>query len=344
MSYGPSHDVVSEGARAGTLPFTIRRIDPAIDALTWCQSHKDELLQLLRVWGGVLLRDFDVLGTELCHEIIRVTCGEPLEYRERTSPRTLVEGHIYTSTDYPQDQEIFLHNENSYSVRFPQFILFFCQEPPATGGETPIADCRQIFDDIPDEIRSRFAERKYLYVRNYRRRVGLRWETVFQTTNRADVEAYCNASDIEFEWVGRDELRTRQVREVAALHPVTGQWTWMNHLTFFHLSTLPAAVQTFLLGVGGPDGLPNNTYYGDGEPIEPEVMTTLRSIYARHTSTFRWEKGDVLILDNMLAAHSRRPFTGQRSILTGMAGLTSWKDLTALTPANFSRGTSARAG
>jgi alpha-ketoglutarate-dependent taurine dioxygenase len=34
---------------------------------------------------------------------------------------------------------------------------------------------------------------------------------------------------------------------------------------------------------------------------------------------FTWEKGDVLMVDNMLTAHSRRPFLGERKILVGMA-------------------------
>jgi hypothetical protein len=31
-----------------------------------------------------------------------------------------------------------------------------------------------------------------------------------------------------------------------------------------------------------------------------------------------WRKGDVLVLDNMLAAHGRRPFTGGRRIATAI--------------------------
>ena len=36
------------------------------------------------------------------------------------------------------------------------------------------------------------------------------------------------------------------------------------------------------------------------------------------TVTFPWRRGDVLLLDNMLTAHGRRPFTGDRRVLVAM--------------------------
>lgn len=35
----------------------------------------------------------------------------------------------------------------------------------------------------------------------------------------------------------------------------------------------------------------------------------------------RWERGDVLLLDNMLAAHGRRAFEGEREIVVAMGGM-----------------------
>jgi alpha-ketoglutarate-dependent taurine dioxygenase len=34
---------------------------------------------------------------------------------------------------------------------------------------------------------------------------------------------------------------------------------------------------------------------------------------------FRWQKGDLLVIDNALVMHSRRPFTGPRRILASIA-------------------------
>ena len=33
-----------------------------------------------------------------------------------------------------------------------------------------------------------------------------------------------------------------------------------------------------------------------------------------------WERGDVAVIDNMLASHGRTPFDGERRVLVAMAG------------------------
>jgi hypothetical protein len=74
-------------------------------------------------------------------------------------------------------------------------------------------------------------------------------------------------------------------------------------------------------GTTGPPYPYANTYYGDGSPIEPKVLDQLRAAYNAETVSFPWQKGDLLMLDNMLVAHGRSPFVGPRQILVGMAEL-----------------------
>lgn len=40
---------------------------------------------------------------------------------------------------------------------------------------------------------------------------------------------------------------------------------------------------------------------------------------ADQTVLFKWQRGDILVLDNVLTAHGRRPFVGPREILLAMA-------------------------
>jgi alpha-ketoglutarate-dependent taurine dioxygenase len=198
--------------------------------------------------------------------------------------------------------------------------------PATTGGETPIADCRRIFKLIDPKIKQRFIEKKVMYLRNYGNGFGLSWQTVFQTTERHEVEVSCRKAGIEFEWKENGQLRTRVVRPAVTLHPVLNEMIWFNHATFFHISTREPRIRDELLAEFKEEDLPTNSYYGDGSPIEPSILDEIREIYRQETTQYTWEKGDLLILDNMLSAHGRAPFSGERQVLVGMSDPHSRKE------------------
>jgi alpha-ketoglutarate-dependent taurine dioxygenase len=306
------------------LPLVVEPNLDNVNLLLWAEGHRDFIRTSLNRHGGVLFRGFRVGGPDEFQQFIRLGVGDPLEYGERSSPRSQVSGKIYTSTDHPADQSIFLHNEQSYNVVFPLRIAFFCVTPSQEGGETPIADCRQVFARLSARVRDRFLEQGYLYVRNFGYGFGLPWQEAFQTSDPAMVEDYCRRHAIDFEWKEGGRLRTRQKRRAAAAHPETGEMVWFNHLTFFHVTTLAPRVRDSLLAELGEENLPNNTYYGDGSPIEPEVLDELRALYHEETIAFPWQAGDILLLDNMMVAHGRSPFAGPRKVVVAMAEPREW--------------------
>jgi len=309
-----------------TLPLIIRPEIRGLNLGAWAESNRDYIEEQLLKHGAILFRGFNVNGAVEFESFIKTLYGELLEYNERSSPRSQVSGNIYTSTDYPADQSIFLHNENSYQQTWPMRLFFYCSIPASSGGETPIADCRKIFDRIPSDIRQRFIEKGWMYMRNFGDGFGLPWQTVFQTDDKFLVEAHCRKNGIEVEWKSENRLRTRAVRPAASRHPKTGEMVWFNHATFFHVSTLESSVRDSMLALFTEEDLPSNTYYGDGSRIEPDVLESLRDAYQKETRMFLWEAGDVMMIDNMLVAHGRAPFTGERKVLVGMAESLSWNE------------------
>lgn len=300
------------------LPVVVEAKVEHLNLVAWIGNYKEFAETLLFKHGGILFRNFEIGGTEGLQAFIR-TWGEPLEYSYRSTPRSQVSGHIYTSTEYPPDQFIPLHNEEAYSTTWPMKLWFFCLTPAATGGNTPIADSRKIFEGIPPTIRERFMQRKVMYVRNYGEGLDLSWENVFQTTDQSVVEAFCRQAGIEIEWKGRNRLRTRHVCQAAATHPRTGEPVWFNQAHLFHVSSLQAEVRSGLMSMYQPEDLPRQAYYGDGSPIETAVLDEIREVYAKESVMFPWQKGDILMVDNMLVAHGRMPFVGPRKIVVGMA-------------------------
>jgi alpha-ketoglutarate-dependent taurine dioxygenase len=312
---------------ARTLPLILTPALDGIDLIDWVRINREYIDEKLLRHGSLLFRGFDVKDVSRFEEFIGEVSTQPMEYHERSSPRSLVSGNIYTSTDHPEDQVIFLHNEQSYNLTFPLRIFFFCLTPARQGGETPLADCRKVLNRINPEIRELMTEKKYLYVRNFGQGLGLAWQDAFQTASKNVVEAYCHKHDIEFEWKDDDRLTTRQVRRVAATHPRTKEMVWFNHATFFHISTLTQDLQRMLANAFKENDFPNNTYYGDGSVIEPFILDHLRDAYQREMVSFAWQAGDILMVDNMLVAHGRAPFYGPRKVVVGMSEPCSWNDV-----------------
>lgn len=300
------------------LPLVIEPTSEEIDAVAWATAQRRPIRELLLRHGGILFRGFTEGSVETLRSFITAVSDEPLPYMERTSPRHEVADRVYTSTDYPPRHRIPLHNEQSYNITWPRLIFFHCVVPPASGGATPVADCRNVYQRISPAVRERLEQRDYLYVRHFGTGMGLSWQEAFQTDDRATVERYCADNDIEFTWGAGEELTTRQRRPVSAAHPDSGEMTWFNHLTFFHVSTLDPMVAEALLSMG-KENLPNNTYYGDGAEIEPAALDELRAAYEAETMVIPWQEGDILMLDNMLVAHGREPYTPPRQIVVGMA-------------------------
>ena len=301
------------------LPVVFQPAVRDLDGCAWVREHRQEILEKLAKAGAVLFRGFDIDTVAQFQAFTRSLCPTLIEYGERSSPRTKVDDGVYTSTDHPADQPILLHNEQSYTLHWPMKILFGCLQPSLTGGCTPIADSRKILRRLRPQTVEKFRSLQIMYMRNYGDGLGLHWSEVFQTRDKSEVERYCRESAIEFEWKPNDRLRTRQVRPAVRTHPETGEESWFNHMLFFHITSLPPNVRDAMLSGLSEEEFPFNTFYGDGSTIEPEVLDEVREAYANETLAFPWQKGDLLMADNMLVAHGRQPYTGPRKIMVAMA-------------------------
>ncbi|MGD6900412.1 TauD/TfdA family dioxygenase [Bacillus infantis] len=307
------------------LPLKITPASVEVELLKWAKNNREELNNLLLKHGGILFRGFKVEDTKDFHAFVREVAGELLEYKDHATPRSPVKNQIYTSTDFAADQWIELHNEMAYSHEWPMKIFFYCNIASSKGGETPIADSRKIYQRIDKEIKNNFIEKQVMYVRNLGLSLGMKWQDVFQTNDKEVVEKVCSQNEIKCIWKSEDHLRLEQIRPAIADHPVTGEPLWFNQVTAFNISTLNSEVREELLRQFTMQDVPKNSFYGDGTEIEPEVLDHIRQVYEEETRMFPWREGDILMLDNMLTAHGRSPYTGERRILVGMTESANWK-------------------
>ncbi len=303
-----------------SLPLVIEPDSDEIDLADWASSHREFIETNLLKHGAILFRGFN-LTSAAEFETVANAIHPNLFGEYGDLPREGVSGKVYGSTPYPPDKAILFHNESSHLHCWPLKIWFFCVQPAQQGGETPILDCRKIYQLLNPKLREKFEQKQLMYVRNYTEGLDVSWQDFFHTTNKTEVENYCRQAGMEFEWLENNELKTRKIRPSVAKHPKTGELVFFNQLQLHHVSCLDSAVRQSLLSVFGEDKLPRNVYYGDGTPIENSVMEEIGAIYQENQISFPWQKGDILMLDNMLTAHSRNTYVGSRKIVVAMGEL-----------------------
>lgn len=299
------------------LPLVYEAAESA-DLAEWVRLNRDDLREKLYSHGALLLRTpnkADFAAT------VRAFSDSPVDYRGGAAIRSRVDSETYTASEYPAELEIRLHSEFCYSNDWPMILFFHCSNiSPQSGGQTPIADNRRILAQMPEDIRSQFAQRGLTYMRGYG--FNRTWQRSYETDSRAEVEALCAAEGRRCEWIGDDQLRSFETRAAIARHPITDEEVWFNYAHGFHISRMDDGIRE-ALSTSADDTdeqlWPNNVFWGDGSAIDPAVIETVNEVVHRNAVQFDWQVGDTLILDNMLCAHGRRPYSGSRRILLKMA-------------------------
>lgn len=312
-------------------PFAVRSEGPSEgrfeELLRLAEERQRFLDETLLTHGAILFRGWPVRSCEQFAALVEALSGERelLRYRGGASPRRSLSAGarpVYNSTEYPPDMELSLHNELSYSGAWPERIYFLCLAAAERGGETTLGDSRRILAQMPSAVRARFEAKGVRYIRNLPSGAGsgYSWQDAFGTGDKAEAEHHCSAIGADHEWLAGDVLRVTEVRPAIAVHPDTGEEVWFNQADGFHPSALDPSTYAELLALCGSEDLFRlNVAYGDGTPIDLADLAAVRQVIRRETRPHAWQPGDILMLDNMLAAHGRRPFSGERRIAVAMS-------------------------
>ena len=288
----------------------------------WTSSRAWLDSQLLH-HGALLFRGFGILGQEFFQSIISGMHQTPFQYVAGNSPRVKLADGIYSSTEYPPQYFISLHNELSYTPHWPQRIFFCCLIEPSEGGETPLVSSRVLLQALPQDLVAEFRTKKIKYIRNLHggKGLGKSWQESFETQDPSILEHHATASGMTVRWNADASATLTSIGQATAVHPLTGEEVWFNQADQFHPSTLPPQLYKSLMAIyQSEDFLPQNATFGDGTLIPLEYLDTIRQATQRQIVSTPWRKGDLLIVDNMLVAHGRMPFKGPRKILVSMFG------------------------
>ncbi|MEU1350925.1 TauD/TfdA family dioxygenase [Streptomyces sp. NPDC005775] len=293
--------------------------EPTARGLAGHLNSLPDLGGLLAREKALVFRGFGVGRAEL-DEVMDLLLPNRLAYVHGNSPRTKVGSNVYTSTEYPAEFSISMHNEMSYAHQWPARLLFFCETAPLTGGATPVIDGTRWLGCLDPEVRDAFAG-GVRYSQNLHGGMGLgkSWQATFETEDRDRVEAFLSESGADWKWLPDGSLRVSQLRPAVIRHPVTGDEVWFNQADQWHPASLGDDTAAALAAIMPAEQLPQSVSFADGSPIPDAYAIQVRDRGLENAVDVDWHTGDLLLIDNVLVGHGRRPFTGPRRVLVAMS-------------------------
>jgi len=284
-------------------------------------NNKDFIYKKIYEIGAILFRGFNLKDAKDFEDIVkRIDQTKFKKYVGGDSPRYKVSDNIYTSTSYPPESTISMHHEKSYSNIYPKFIYFFCDIPPSFGGETPIADSRKIYNLLNKNIIDKFAAKKIKYIMNLHNGIGFgkSWKEVFEVESKIELENLLDKLCITYSWKSNELLCVEEIVDPIIKHPITSEFVFFSQADQWHPSNLDDEILSIMRQIREEKDFYHNCTYRDNSEINLDDLNIIRQLVNKQRVIFQWQKGDLLMLDNIISMHGRLPFEGERRILVAM--------------------------
>lgn len=284
------------------------------DAFEWIKRDKEQIENLLLYHGAILFRGFPIESPEDFDSFVKSFSYEALPYVGGAAPRRVITGNVFTANEAPPDQLIPFHHEMAQVPTFPSTLFFYCDVAPPEGGETPLVLSNEVYKGIVKSDKlfvDELEERGVVYNRVLPENddpaspIGRGWKSTYQTSDKEEVEKKCADQGTSYEWLQNGCLRTRTATLPAVrTDDRTGKKTWFNSIIAAYL------------GWGDVrNDRKKAITFPDGTQMPSSAMVNLEKVFESLEIAFKWQKGDVVMVDNKLVLHSRRSFTPPRRIL-----------------------------
>jgi alpha-ketoglutarate-dependent taurine dioxygenase len=272
------------------------------------QVQRSSIDRYLRERGAVMLRGFD-LTVEEYEDLSREMSPEFLVHHD--VGRMFISEDGTTQSVVPGTYGLPAHVERGYAAPIPGLLFFYCNKPADEDGETTLFDGYEIFNQLSPEAQDFFRGNKI----RYRLRIAPElWQRTLMTDDHAEAlylvdQQLSSAVDRE---IG-ESASCRVEGDVLIMDFVTpstrrsprreGDAFSNSSLTYVHSLSLP---QEGVLAVGGID-----LRTEDDRPFPADMLEeAIRAANAAEIKV-KWNKGDMVFLDNRTVLHGRAPFRDQ---------------------------------
>jgi alpha-ketoglutarate-dependent taurine dioxygenase len=256
---------------------------------------RDEVDAALKEHGALLLRGFDVEDQSFAALSERI-CGEFLVHPNVR--REVITPDGYTRKVDPRTNRLPYHNEMSYWPNFPETIWFFCISPPSSGGETTVCDGVLALAALDQELRAFFEGHRI----KYSHRIAPPPTSGTDAINAIDkwraklaalADRIAPGDVFEYRFDEHGTLHAQYITSAIRL-AMFGHRVFANSIVISQLGPLSRSMYSLT--------------FEDDSPLRPGHLDGIQRATDAVGASLRWEKRDILVLDNTRMMHGRREF------------------------------------
>lgn len=284
---------------------------------SWIKENIGYIEACLLKYGAILFRNFPIENPEIFDKFVKSFGYEPLPYVGGAAPRKLVVGDVFTSNEAPPEMKIPFHHEMAQVPTYPNVVFFYCDVSPSEGGETPLVLSNLVYQKMM-ELNEPFVNKLIELGVKYTRvlpngddplsPIGRGWQSTYGTDNKADAEKKALELVGSVEWLPDGCLKTvTDVLPAIRQDERTGKMTWFNSIIAVYMGWKDCR--------NSPE---TSITFGDGSAMDPVVMATLENVLNDLAIDFKWQRRDVVMVDNRQVLHGRRSFVPPRRILAAL--------------------------
>jgi hypothetical protein len=289
------------------------------EAVAWAAANRDDMIAKAGLHGAILFRGLPLNTPEDCDAFVAAFDLTNFPYTESLSNAVRVNWteRIFSANEAPPEVTIYFHHEMAQTPIFPKKLFFFCTQPAEEGGETPLCRSDILFERLKERCPNfaRDCDEKGLRYSNVmpaendpKSGMGRSWKSTLRAETREEAEARLREIEYDGEWLPDGSLRATTPVLPAVYEVSPGRKTFFNQLI--------AAFQGWKDDRNDPS---KAIRFGDGSPLDRDAVNVATELAYGLAFDLPWQRGDAVLVDNILAMHGRRTFKGTRKVLASLA-------------------------